>query len=242
MNTIRLSTFLTALLISLALASFNSFAVDCTDADFDNDGHDRIECGGDDCDDGDADRYPGNVELCDVTSHDEDCDYATIGIRDQDSDGFNSDICCNVDESQNEYCGDDCDDQRASTNRLALDVCDGVDNNCDGATDDETSITQFEDLDLDGHGDPDTETPRVCPGSAGYSPLANDCNDANPAIQPGNLVCDPENVRGVLYCDSDGAWVSGTSCGAEEVCFTQQNGTGICLPEKGKTTPKPPKP
>lgn len=42
------------------------------DPDWDNDGHDRIACGGDDCNDGRSDVYPGAVELCDDV--DQDCD------------------------------------------------------------------------------------------------------------------------------------------------------------------------
>src|SRR5512143_1962870 len=49
----------------------------CTDAD--GDGHGAISCGGDDCDDADANRYPGNAEVCDAAGVDDDCDPATLG-------------------------------------------------------------------------------------------------------------------------------------------------------------------
>jgi hypothetical protein len=222
------------MLLCFAFCVGNVYAIDN-----DGDSYHSLDSGGDDCDDDDPDRYPGAAEICDAAGTDEDCNPETFGFRDADNDGFGDDFCCNTDSEENEYCGNDCDDTRASTNRLALDVCDGLDNNCDGAIDDETSITQYVDWDLDGHGDPEEETPRVCPGEAGYSPLSNDCDDENPAIQPGALVCDPENVRGLMYCGSDGQWLAGGTCGTYEVCFVQQNGSGICLPEKGKTTPKP---
>jgi len=76
--------------------------------DEDGDGHETIECGGDDCDDDDAHRYPGNVEVCDGADHDEDCDPTTFGDRDEDDDGFVDDDCCNED-----LCGEDCDDFRS---------------------------------------------------------------------------------------------------------------------------------
>ena len=64
--------------------------------DMDGDGHLTIACGGDDCDDMDANRYPGNTEVCDPGSHDEDCDPETFGFVDADMDGVSIDTCCNV--------------------------------------------------------------------------------------------------------------------------------------------------
>ncbi len=63
--------------------------------DRDGDGHQDVACGGDDCDDADASRYPGNVELCDDRGHDEDCNPATVGNKDTDGDGFIDDKCKN---------------------------------------------------------------------------------------------------------------------------------------------------
>ncbi|MDN3638757.1 hypothetical protein QWY82_08055 [Simiduia curdlanivorans] len=53
-------------------------AVSCPDND--GDGHLAASCGGDDCDDNDANRYPGNVEIADSNDHDEDCNLNTHGI------------------------------------------------------------------------------------------------------------------------------------------------------------------
>jgi hypothetical protein len=50
----------------------------CTDND--GDGHLAMSCGGDDCDDNDSNRYPGNVEINDAADHDEDCDVNTHGF------------------------------------------------------------------------------------------------------------------------------------------------------------------
>jgi hypothetical protein len=61
--------------------------------DRDGDGHEDIACGGDDCDDYDPDRYPGNRETCDPKGRDEDCDPSTPGTRDADGDGY-VDIAC----------------------------------------------------------------------------------------------------------------------------------------------------
>ena len=67
---------------------------DCGRApDADGDGHRAAECGGDDCDDSDANRFPGNAEVCDP-SHDEDCALTTVGSTDMDHDGEIAQTCC----------------------------------------------------------------------------------------------------------------------------------------------------
>ena len=80
--------------------------------DQDGDGHDSRAAGGDDCDDNDVNRYPGNTEVCDADHHDEDCNPGTFGVRDADRDGYPDARCCN--RSRDHYtCGTDCDDGNA---------------------------------------------------------------------------------------------------------------------------------
>jgi hypothetical protein len=67
--------------------------VPCEDRD--RDGHEDIACGGDDCDDEDAGRYPGNREVCDEAGYDEDCNLATFGEVDEDGDGYIDARCWN---------------------------------------------------------------------------------------------------------------------------------------------------
>lgn len=64
--------------------------------DADHDLHASVATGGDDCDDADPNRFPGNTELCDAQGHDEDCDYSTYGHRDRDDDGYDDAECMNV--------------------------------------------------------------------------------------------------------------------------------------------------
>lgn len=65
------------------------------DTDLDGDGVDSVADGGNDCDDTDARRFPGNTEICDALGRDEDCDFETGGQRDSDRDGHDSNMCFN---------------------------------------------------------------------------------------------------------------------------------------------------
>jgi hypothetical protein len=85
--------------------------------DADGDGHRAAACGGDDCDDNDPHRYPGNTEVClpgTDLRHDEDCDPTTYGIRDADGDQFPDAQCCNAGPDGVLRCGTDCDDTNAA--------------------------------------------------------------------------------------------------------------------------------
>jgi hypothetical protein len=95
--------------------------------DLDGDGHTDLACGGDDCDDGNASRYPGATEVCDLD--DEDCDDTTLGT-DGDGDGFVPTACCN-----GSTCGTDCNDTDSNVHPGATEVCDGFDNDCDVSVD-----------------------------------------------------------------------------------------------------------
>jgi hypothetical protein len=89
---------------------------DCAkNADVDQDHARSRECGGTDCDDHDARRFPGNPEVCDPAGHDEDCDPSTFGIRDADGDGFPDSQCRNVDPITQRVTsqGTDCNDNAA---------------------------------------------------------------------------------------------------------------------------------
>lgn len=61
--------------------------------DKDGDGYKAMHCGGDDCDDNDASRSPGNEEVCESNGIDEDCDATTVGDLDLDGDGYISAQC-----------------------------------------------------------------------------------------------------------------------------------------------------
>jgi hypothetical protein len=216
------------LVAMLAIPPVTAFAIDA-----DGDGHASYADGGDDCDDSDPDRYPGNVEVCDVINHDEDCDYTTGGFRDADADGFSADDCYNVGPGGTIYGqGRDCDDFKTSVNPLTADVCNHIDDNCNGDID-ENAPYQYVDWDLDGHGNPSEAQMRVCPGTAGFTELGNDCDDTNSAIGPGDILCVTDGDTAVLMCNDSGQYQP-ASCPEGLVCVTQTAGNGVCVPAADK--------
>ncbi len=154
-------------------------------ADGDGDGHHASACGGDDCDDGDPGRYPGNAEVCDRAARDEDCDATTIGERDADGDGAIDAACCNVSVGGDRLCGTDCDDTSLAVRPSQAEVCDGRDNDCDGAVDEETSaVLWYLDADGDAFGRAIDSQPSCAP-LAGRSLLGTDCDDGVASVHPG---------------------------------------------------------
>lgn len=189
--------------------------------DRDGDGHDDMECGGDDCADADANRFPGNSEVCD--DHDEDCNLTTFGIRDADADGEHDRACCNyADDGSMSTCGGDCDDSNAGAHRLAPEVCgDGADNDCDGLMDEGLVVMRWRDEDGDLHGNPAMPS-FGCGSEPGYSTSDGDCHDGDPSIHRGaaetcNSVdddCDgvlDDSCSGCPPSTADDMWVACTS-------------------------------
>lgn len=198
-------------------------------ADADGDGHVSIDCGGDDCDDTDEHRFPGNPELCPngLDLRDEDCDPLTVGSTDADNDGFVSSGCCNVQRDLSQLCGPDCDDSRADISPVAAEICDGIDNNCNGQIDEGVLVTGYLDSDGDGSGTAACAR-QVCPGAAGYTANHNDCNDGDALVLPGGQQCGSGNSATEIWiCGSGGLWTQ-SHCGSSQVCVVQPSGAGTC--------------
>jgi predicted outer membrane repeat protein len=140
-----------------------------------------------DCDDNNAQAYPKLVEVCDGI--DNDCDgyvdeeVSIVAYWDRDGDGFGDPTkgrrVCAMPEDGVEAAGD-CNDLDPNSNPDALEVCDDVDNDCDGSIDEEVQTTFYIDQDGDGHGSGDSTT-GACLPPEGYAVTNDDCDDTEPA-------------------------------------------------------------
>lgn len=84
----------------------------------------------------------------------------------------------------------DCDDTNASINPGATDVCNYIDDNCNGLIDeDEPPQDYYSDRDGDGHGAGAARA--FCEDTVGYSRLSDDCDDTRNTVYPGAPeICD----------------------------------------------------
>ncbi len=160
-----------------------------------------------DCDDTDAEIRPGLAETCDGI--DNDCDdlideEATDSVywyADLDGDLYGNAqsgtaLQC---EAPSGYVDSptDCNDADVTINPTGTEICDAkviegvphTDEDCDGVADDDDpdvtgTVTFYEDVDDDGHGDPASPL-EACLLPDGYAALGDDCDDELTAVHPG---------------------------------------------------------
>jgi hypothetical protein len=129
-----------------------------------------------DCDDVDSGVHPGVSDVC--NGLDDDCDGsvdedAAIAYRDSDRDTFGGATLgplCLLHAGQVRV-GGDCNDSRGGVNPTAIEVCDGIDNDCNLTVD--VGGTCYLDADGDGFG-VSFPTAGGCPCPAGYASRAGD--------------------------------------------------------------------
>lgn len=167
-------------------------------ADADGDGYRAT-----DCNDQDPEIFPGATEVCDGQDNDcdgiidEDVTTAILRYADTDADGYGdalqSQTFCTPPDAGWVDNYTDCDDQDPEINPDADEICDTIDNDCNGLIDDEDEgLARGDwtfDQDLDGFGS-DLLPPR-CTYTEGYVFEGGDCDDLDPTINPGIAeVCD----------------------------------------------------
>ncbi len=206
-----------------------------------------------DCNDAEITVFPGAPELCNST--DDDCDGevdeeptdGTTYYIDADGDGAGSAaegaetvVACERPGFEWIPGHTDCDDTSADVNSGADELCDGVDNDCDGDVDENAldASTWFGDTDLDGYGDMygwAVAPVRSCDQPSGYIADGTDCDDWMADVNPGATeVCDwtdndcdgfaddddPDGVDGTSswYIDSDGDYAGDENGTPIEAC------------------------
>jgi hypothetical protein len=154
---------------------FTPVACHCEDGDGDGDGF--ASCF--DCDDFDAQVFPGAPQICDGLNND--CNHpewpsleGTPETVDDDGDSFT-------------ICQGDCDDTNLQVYPEAPQICDGINNDCN---DPNWPNLPSEELDDDGDS---------------YSACEGDCDESNPLIHPGaNEVCNGVDDNCNMLIDDDG--------------------------------------
>ncbi|MBC8047760.1 MAG: T9SS type A sorting domain-containing protein [Fimbriimonadaceae bacterium] len=238
---------------------------DCTAinyyADADDDGYgnilnDSLSCNipvgyvaeGTDCNDANNLINPSATEICNTL--DDNCDgntdeglTFTTYYLDADADGFGN--TTDSIYSCSEFAGYvannfDCNDADNLINSTTLEICNAVDDNCDGNEDEGlTFITYFFDADLDGFGNT-TDSIYSCSEIAGYVANNLDCNDANNLINPAateicNAIddnCDGNTDEGLTFntyyldADADGfgdVLVSTSTCDGPPASYVEDS-------------------
>lgn len=150
------------------------------------------------CDSGDA--FPNDATKIidaddDGVSFYRDCDddndtvgEPTLYYIDADSDGFGDpNVSLYFCDSAAGYVtnANDCDDTDSNVNPNGIEICDGLDNNCNNLVDENPTngATYYQDLDGDGFGNPDISVV-ACTQPVGYVLDNTDPNDTDPNVTP----------------------------------------------------------
>ncbi|MBK9321067.1 MAG: T9SS type A sorting domain-containing protein [Bacteroidetes bacterium] len=185
-----------------------------------------------DCNDGNPAVNPGATEICNTI--DDDCDGLTddadpsisgqsTWYADADGDSYGNAAVTTLSCTQPVgyvFDNSDCNDASAAVNPGATEVCNGIDDDCDGDTDDDDQnvtgqATWYADADGDTYGDVNVSQ-LSCNQPLGYVANSTDCDDANAAVNPGatescngidddcNGLTDDNLVFTTYYNDFDG--------------------------------------
>ncbi len=196
-----------------------------------------------DCDDADATVKPGALEQCD--GKDNNCDSkvdeaGSLGCSphylDADGDGYGvqgTNLClCGPEGDHTATATGDCNDGDEAVHPMALEVCNGKDDNCNGQVDEGTKSTFYKDNDADGYGTPNDKLD-ACQAPDGYVAAGTDCNDFNGSIHPNAAelcndidddcdgIADDGLPKSNLYADNDGDGHGATGAVAWPKCLPE---------------------
>ncbi len=177
----------------------------------------------DDCDDLEADAWPGNTEVCDGIDNDCDDDAdedsasdAPTWYADSDGDGYGdpdvTEVQCE-EPSGHSSNANDCDDGDATINPSALEQCDSADNDCDGDIDEDSAIdvvTWYADADGDGYGDASVSEEH-CEAPTGFVDDDNDCDDSEALANPGEAEICNDGIDNNCDTTASGCRIEGGS-------------------------------
>ena len=144
-----------------------------------------------DCDDSSAAIKPGATETCNGV--DDNCNGTVDeGVkltfyRDADGDTYGAaGVTTQACSAPSGYVTNstDCDDTSAAVKPTGTETCNGVDDNCNGTTDEGVKLTFYRDADGDTYGAAGVTT-QACSAPSGYVANSTDCNDASASIKPG---------------------------------------------------------
>ncbi len=184
-----------------------------------------------DCNDADSGVHPGAEEQCNEV--DDDCDgevdegLVSTFYADFDNDGYGDETVevetCSQPFGYVDPPGDgtsfDCNDADPVTYPGADEICDGIDQDCDGEVDEGVKTAYYIDADGDGYGDA-ASVVEACTQPQGTVTGSDDCDDTDATIHPGaeevcgdgidqdcsghDLGCSGEDVDGDGYTELDG--------------------------------------
>jgi hypothetical protein len=167
-----------------------------------------------DCNDANASIRPGAAEACDNVDNNcngsVDENASRTWYRDADGDGYGTSTSVQQCSQPAGYVAPagDCNDTNPNIKPGVAEVCDSVDNNCNGSVDDGAGDLWYRDADGDGYGRSSLSV-RACSRPVGYVSSSGDCNDSDVTTYPDTSeACDgvDNNCNGSVDEGAGGTW------------------------------------